>query len=70
MEKNQVVSFDPNKQEHRKDYAIFIETKSLGKCKNRYSLEGMYGDLVSMMTEKMINYYVNREFSNISKYIT
>lgn len=63
MQTNQIISFDPNKVEHRKDFSILLETKSLGRCKNRYSLEGMYGDIVSMMTDRMVNYYVNKDFS-------
>lgn len=67
MQVKQVIIFDVNNKDHREDFANLLKTKSLGLCKNRYSLEGMYGDLVSMMTDKMVNYYVNREFHIFSK---
>jgi hypothetical protein len=63
MEVTPIIRFDVNNPEHRKDFVSFRETKSLGKCKNRYTLEGNYGDVVSMMTDKIINYYIHKEFS-------
>ena len=67
MEVNQIIRFDVNNPEHRRDFVTFMETKCLGKCKNRYTLEGNYGDVVSMMTDRIINYYIRKEFPTLSK---
>ena len=62
MKINPVINFDVNNKEHREDFYTFTRTKCLGKLKNKYSLEGCFGDIVSMMTEKVANFYIQKEF--------
>lgn len=57
-----VVQFDPSIKEHRRDYFTLYNTNCFGKLKNKYSLEGNYGSLYNMMTEKVAQYYSSKEF--------
>lgn len=67
MERSQIIDFDVNNPEHRKDFVKFMRTNSFGKCNNRYTLRGMYGDVSSMMRDKVLNYYIDKEFPTSSK---
>lgn len=58
-----IIRFDENKKEHRKDFFRLLETNCLGKCKNRYTLEGNYGSITGLMMEKIARYYINKEFN-------
>lgn len=67
MERSPIIEFDVNNSEHRKDLVTFMKTNSFSQCKNRYTLKGMYGDVLSMMKDKVLNYYINKEFPSTSK---
>lgn len=56
------VTFDPANRDHRRDFFRSITERGLGRCQNRYNLEGLYGDVMSMMTDRMVRYYIEREF--------
>lgn len=56
------VTFDPSNREHRRDYFQSLEDRGFKRCKNRYNLQGLYGDVFSMMTDLVVKYYVNKEF--------
>lgn len=56
------VTFDPTNLEHRRDYFQSLEDRGFKRCKYRYNLEGLYGDVFSMMTDMVVKYYVNKEF--------
>ncbi len=58
-----LVAFDPNNKDHRRFYAEFVNTSSWGSCPVRFIVpEDHGGDLVSMIKNSLINYYVEREF--------
>jgi hypothetical protein len=58
-----LVAFDPNNKDHRRYYARFIETRSWGQCPVRFIVpEDHGGDLISMMKNSLIQYYIEREF--------
>lgn len=56
------VTFDPANREHRRDYFQSLEDRGFKQCKHRYNLEGLYGDVFSMMTDRVVRYYIEREF--------
>jgi hypothetical protein len=58
-----LVAFDPTNKDHRRFYAEFVNTSSWGSCPVRFIVpEDTGGDLVSMIKNSLINYYVEREF--------
>jgi hypothetical protein len=58
-----LVAFDANNKEHRRFYAEFVKTSSWGSCPVRFIVtEDHGGDLISMIKNRLINYYVEREF--------
>jgi hypothetical protein len=58
-----LVAFDPYNKDHRRHYARFIETRSWGKCPVRFIVpEDHGGDLISMIKNSLIQYYIEREF--------
>jgi hypothetical protein len=58
-----LVAFDPANKDHRRFYAEFLNTTSWGSCPVRFIVpEDHGGDLVSMIKNSLINYYVEREF--------
>lgn len=61
-----LVAFDPTNKEHRRFYYQFVETKSWGKCPVRFIVpEATGSDLIKMIQNELINYYVNREFQEV-----
>ena len=60
-----LVAFDPTNKEHRRFYYQFVETKSWGHCPVRFIVpEATGSDLIKMIQNELINYYVNREFDS------
>jgi hypothetical protein len=63
-----LVAFDPNNKVHRRFYAEFVNTSSWGTCPVRFIVPtDNGGDLVSMIKNSLINYYVEREFQTARK---
>ena len=62
MIRTSVVHYDPANPDHRKDFHRVLETESFNQCKNRYALEGRYGDVLSMMLDRTVRYYAEQEF--------
>ena len=58
-----LVAFDANNKDHRRYYAEFVENKTWGRCPVRFICpDDCGGDLISMIKNNMIQYYVDREF--------
>jgi hypothetical protein len=57
------VAFDPNNKDHRRYYAEFVELGSWGRCPVRFICpDDNGGDLISMIKNNLIQYYIDREF--------
>ena len=57
------MAFDPNNKDHRRYYAQYLESRTWGRCPVRFIVpEDHGGDLISMMKNSMIQYYIEREF--------
>lgn len=57
-----VVAFSPENREHRKLYSEFLRTRSWSHCPVRFAVEAPYYDAMSMIKEKLIQFYMHREF--------
>ena len=57
-----LVAFDPSKKDHRKWFAEFQRYQTWGRCPVRFIVPDEYGDLRSLVTNSLINYYVEKEF--------
>lgn len=66
MIRTPVYNFDPENVEHMNDFIKFYKTKSLSSCKYRYALEGNYGDIVSMMTDKFLNHIISKNYTSFT----
>jgi hypothetical protein len=59
-----LVAFDPSKKEHRNFYAEFLKKGGWGQCPVRFIVpEDCGGDLISMIKNSLIQYYIEREFN-------
>jgi hypothetical protein len=59
-----LVAFDPKNKDHRKWYHEFVETRSWGYCPVRFICPDDTGlDLTIMIRNQLVEYYVNKEFS-------
>ena len=57
------MAFDPANKDHRRYYAEFVELGSWGRCPVRFICpEDNGGDLISMIKNNLIQYYIDREF--------
>jgi hypothetical protein len=63
-----LVAFDPSKKEHRGFYAEFLKKGGWSQCPVRFIVpEDSGGDLISMIKNSLIQYYVEKEFNVKSK---
>ena len=55
--------FDPYNKQHRKFYSEFVTSGTWGRCPVRFIVpEDHGGDLISMIKNSLIQYYIEREF--------
>lgn len=60
-----LVAFDPKNKEHRRFYHQFVQTNSWGHCPVRFIVpEASGSDLIKMIQNELIKYYVDREFEH------
>jgi len=58
-----LVAFDPCNKDHRRFYAEFVESGTWGRCPVRFICPDDFGgDLVNLIKNNLIQYYVDREF--------
>jgi hypothetical protein len=57
------VAFDPYDKDHRRYYAEYLEYGGWGRCPVRFIVTEEHGlDLPTMIRNKLIEYYIDREF--------
>jgi hypothetical protein len=56
------VVFDPNNKQHRNWYADFVKSGTWGRCPVRFVVADDRGNLVTMIQQNLVEYYVNQEF--------
>lgn len=57
------VAFDANNKDHRRYFAEFQRYGTWGKCPVRFIVPDDSGDLITMIQRRLIDFYVNKEFS-------
>ena len=58
-----LVAFDPGNKDHRRYYAEFLAYGGWGKCPVRFIVPEDIGmDLPTMIKNRLVEYYVSREF--------
>jgi len=58
-----LVAFDPSNKDHRRYYAEFLTYNGWGKCPVRFIVPDDIGmDLPTMIKNRLVEYYVSREF--------
>jgi hypothetical protein len=63
-----LVAFDPNNKQHREWYNDFIKYRGWGRCPVRFICPDVSGmNLVTMIQQQLIEYYVNKEFNRVAK---
>lgn len=63
-----LVKFDPYSKDHRRWYFEFLKYGGWGKCPVRFICPDATGfDLVTMIRNELIVYYVNKEFDPVAK---
>ena len=56
------ITFDAANREHREHYANFLRQRSWRDSPVQFYLERGYGDLSAMIENKLVAYYLGREF--------
>ena len=56
------VAFDESNPNHRKWFHTFTKTSTWGHCPVRFAIEDEAGDLVTIMSKRMLNHYFDQEF--------
>ena len=62
LQTNPLVKFDANKIEHRKQYHEFFKRNAWGASGDRFILETPFMDVPTMIQNKMVSYYMSKEF--------
>lgn len=58
--------FDAADKQHRRWFAEFQRTRTWGRCPVRFIVE-QNGELLSMIQQQLIDYYVRKEFKEPAK---
>lgn len=58
------VNFDATNREHRHHYMQFLQKRSWRECPVQFYLERGYGDLSSMIENKLAVHYLSKEFKD------
>jgi hypothetical protein len=60
-----LVAFDPDNSDHRKWFAQFQKYRTWSKCPVRFLVDDEAGDLITLIQQRLIQWYVKNEFSEI-----
>lgn len=58
--------FDPANEDHRRWFAEFQVKQCWGGCPVRFVIDDDTGDLITMIRRRLIDYYINEEFGEIT----
>jgi hypothetical protein len=58
------VNFNASDRDHRQYYMAFLQNRSWRECPVQFYLERGYGDLSSMIENKLAVHYLAREFKD------
>lgn len=60
------VVFDATNKQHRRWFADFNRKRSWGSCPVRFLVSDDAGDLVTLIQQRLIEFYVSKEFGKIN----
>jgi len=66
LSRRSFVAFDPSSKDHRKWFADFQRNKTWAKCPVRFVIPDDQGDLVSLIQQRLVAFYVSKEFGKIA----
>lgn len=61
-----LVAFDPKNKDHRRWFHEFQNRRTWGKCPVRFIVADKSGDLVTLCQQRLIDFYVSKEFGKIA----
>jgi hypothetical protein len=64
-----VVRFDVYNQQHREIFDTFAHTGTWSTSPVRFALEGDYEDIVTMTRDRMLRFYLDREFRSTNSFV-
>jgi hypothetical protein len=56
------VAFDATNRQHRQWYYEFVKHQTWGRCPVRFIVADDHGDLLTMIQQRLNQYYTEREF--------
>ncbi len=56
------VAFDATNRQHRQWYYEFVKNQTWGRCPVRFIVADDHGDLLTMIQQRLNQYYTEREF--------
>lgn len=56
------VTFDPSNKSHRRWYNEFVKHGTWGRCPYRFMIPADHGNLVAMIQDSLVKFYVENEF--------
>ena len=62
-----VVTFDPSNAAHRRAVNTYIRTGGWGAVPMRFLLENPYLDIPTMVSARLLDYYMGREFKQVEE---
>jgi hypothetical protein len=60
------VAFEATNRQHRKWYSEFLKHGTWGRCPVRFIIPDDHGDLLTMISNKVNQYYIDREFGKVA----
>jgi len=67
MHTRPVVPFDPANSAHRRAVNTYVRTGGWGSTPMRFLLETPYLDVPNMVSSRLLNYYLSREFKQVEE---
>jgi hypothetical protein len=61
------VVFDATNKQHRCWFAEFQRNRTWGNCPVRFVVDEAEGELITMMQQQLVSYYVDKEFKKINE---
>jgi hypothetical protein len=58
------IAFDASNRQHRQWYYEFVKHRTWGRCPVRFIVADDHGDLLTIIQQKLNQYYTEREFGS------
>lgn len=61
-----LVAFDPANKDHRRWFSDFNKNRTWSHCPVRFIVPDENGDLITLIQQRLIQHYVEKEFGKIN----